>query len=133
MFIGQAVEAIANETIFGVAAGQGHFATHCGDPRVERGVEAGDLRNAWKGSPGRIDPGQIVRLMAWRQRRQFGNAGANVRIDNDRFFEPLAAVNNAVADTRDRPRAGQDDLADQPRQHFGVALVGSTKLHPVAG
>ena len=96
----QPVKAVA---LHAAAADVARERDHLGDvglSAVEAGVEAGHLRDAWKLRGDRIDGGEIVRLMQWRQRHELPEIGQDLRCHNGRRGVFCAAVHHAVPDTQ---------------------------------
>ncbi len=62
-FIGKPVEAVAAHTAIMPIARQREPCHNLRHPVVKGRVEAGDLRQAWTGRPGRPDGREVVRLM----------------------------------------------------------------------
>ena len=71
VFVGQAVEAVAADAVLGHRAGDGIKLRKARLGSMERGVEAGDLRQSGNGRGHRLDRREIVRLV---QRRKTGSA-----------------------------------------------------------
>ena len=66
----QAVEAVAPQSRLPVFLRQRKARRNLGLRRVERGVEAGDLRQVWSRRVQGVDRRDVVRLVKWRQRNQ---------------------------------------------------------------
>src|SRR5207244_2274019 len=66
--------------------------------RMERGVEDGNLRNAWKNLQRDVDAQRVRRVMQRRQRDQIANCCENRAVDQCRVVKSVTAVNDAVAD-----------------------------------
>ena len=97
---------------------------------MERGVEAGDLRDVGRRRGNELDGREIVRLVQRRQRHQLFERGHDARIDADRRREFSAAVDDAMAE-REHGTAGQE-LAPEIQDLGGGALVIELALGPAA-
>ena len=64
---------------------------------VERGVETGHLQGIGKRGQGGFDPGDIVRLVERRKRRQSPQLIKHRRVDHHRFGPACSAVHHAVS------------------------------------
>ncbi len=65
---------------------------------MERRVEDRDVRNAVERAPRLADRGERRRVVQRRDRRELPDRGLDLVVDLDRCPEPLAAVDDAVAD-----------------------------------
>ena len=97
---------------------------------MERGIEAGDLRDVGRRRGDERDGREIVRLVQRRQRHQRLERGHDARIDPDRRGEFGAAVDDAMAE-REHGTAGQE-LAPELQDLVGGALVIELALGPAA-
>jgi hypothetical protein len=66
--------------------------------RMESGIEAGDLRQLWRGCQQAADRREVVRLVQRRQRHELLEHGKNLFIDPDRRRIGQATVYDAVSD-----------------------------------
>jgi hypothetical protein len=100
-FVREAVEAVAAHARVVPCRGHGEAPVHLGLARVERGVEAGDLRDVGKGRARRAHAGEVVRLVQRRERLERRQRGEQRLVDRRRGDVRGAAVDDAVADAGD--------------------------------
>ena len=114
-------------------ARQGEPVGELGMAAVERGIEAGHLRQVGLDRGDRADAGEIVRLMQRRQRAERLELGEHRRIDAHRRGEVDAAMHHAVTDAEQR-RPVAEMLAQPAADHAkerGVAraaIVGPAAI-----
>lgn len=106
---------------------------------MERGVEAGDLRQPGQRRRDRPDAGEVVRLMERRQRAERVEPGEHRIVDPNRRAEIGAAVDHPVTDPEQAAVAEElaYPLAEDPEVALvtGLPIVGPALLgeHPARG
>ena len=98
VLVRQAVEAVAPHAGFVQLRGQREALRDVGIGAVERGIEAGDLRQLRRALEQAPDRREVVRLMQRRERNQLLERRHHVRIDAHRLREVEPAVHDAMSD-----------------------------------
>ena len=109
------MEAVAADAVVVEPARQGEPVGELGMAAVERGIEAGDLRQVGLDRGDRADAGEIVRLMQRRERAERLEPGEHRGIDAHRRRVVDAAVHHPVADAEQRRVA--EMLAQPAAEH----------------
>jgi hypothetical protein len=127
MLIGQPVKAVAQQALPGVGAGQGISRRTVGTVVWKAVSKQATWIDAGQCCCGRIDAGEIVRLMAGAR----GASSAMPAWFAHRYgpaHRILAAVDDTMADAGNLPCMGQYDFVDQSWKQVGVALVRVAEL-----
>ena len=140
VLIRQAVEAVTTDALVVEPPRQREPVGELRMTAVERGVEAGHLRQVGLDRGDRADAGEIVRLMQRRERTERLQLGEHRRTDAHRRHEVDTAMHHPVTDAEQR-RPIAEMLAQPAADHAEelamtrAALVGPAPIdqHPAVG
>jgi BON domain len=97
VFVGQAVKSVAPHALCCNFARQGELLGERRLRPVERGIEAGNLRDVGHGAADGADRGDLVRLVQWRERHQRFQRYDYLLVKQHRLRIRHAAMDDAVA------------------------------------
>ena len=127
VLVRQAVKPVSLDTRLSDVLGQRH---QLGDRRLsamEARVEAGDLRHAWQPRRGRVDRGEVVRLVERGQRDEIAKVLQHLGGDERRAGVARATVHHAMADAEHarspvaRTKPGRELIERGTRVAHGLA------------